>query len=401
MELDDDRFGDEANQHADHYESNLPVFFGTPLVKETGELVTLRPFQVRAAQRLHGAFKGGFSAGYYNTVDTEEGWEPSSFISSRSDPHKELKRTGNRSAMPEDFMDDEDMAEFGIAPRKLTISSKYASERPKTGGHSFGLAFATKPSAFAVSLLKQWGWKEGYGVGPHLKQERNQWQKLQQLHYGQSGLMYNVPLPPSMSQEQDGFEDVVVHRYDTEAIIAEPKNDRKGMGYEGELQTNELKQLTESRAVGFLPSGQAFGIGIDADEDDVDIYASESMEKYDYYTGHVMNTKKIKVDVDELPRFVEGTFLQVQVTSFPDTPSLPKGYKPPRRSKIADKNRAEDLYGSKKFQKGKCERGKLLEPEQRNFLLGRKQFVKEGKSKGPDKVEEDDVLAAKEGRFGT
>jgi G patch domain-containing protein 1 len=34
-------------------------------------------------RRFHGAFTGGFSAGYYNTVGSKEGWTPSTFVSSR------------------------------------------------------------------------------------------------------------------------------------------------------------------------------------------------------------------------------------------------------------------------------------------------------------------------------
>jgi G patch domain-containing protein 1 len=30
-------------------------------------------------RRFHGAFTGGFSAGFYNTVGSAEGWAPSSF----------------------------------------------------------------------------------------------------------------------------------------------------------------------------------------------------------------------------------------------------------------------------------------------------------------------------------
>ena len=33
--------------------------------------------------RFHGAFTGGFSAGYYNTVGSEEGWAPSEWRSQR------------------------------------------------------------------------------------------------------------------------------------------------------------------------------------------------------------------------------------------------------------------------------------------------------------------------------
>ena len=73
-------------------------------------------------RRLHGAFTGGFSAGYYNTVGSETGmlesfllvcsdhlspgWTPSTFKSSRTD------RAAKKTAKPEDFMDEEDLAEL-------------------------------------------------------------------------------------------------------------------------------------------------------------------------------------------------------------------------------------------------------------------------------------------------
>ena len=34
-------------------------------------------------RRFHGAFTGGYSAGYYNTVGSLEGWNPSAYTSSR------------------------------------------------------------------------------------------------------------------------------------------------------------------------------------------------------------------------------------------------------------------------------------------------------------------------------
>lgn len=67
-------------------------------------------------KRFHGAFTGGFNAGFYNTVGSVEGlmnvslekayfyvlfigWRPSEFKSSR------VERAGKRSYEPEDFMD--------------------------------------------------------------------------------------------------------------------------------------------------------------------------------------------------------------------------------------------------------------------------------------------------------
>ncbi|KAJ3532797.1 hypothetical protein NM688_g7372 [Phlebia brevispora] len=87
---------------------------GTPLPpleksKDTGEFVPLWKQEVRdekGRRRLHGAFTGGFSAGYFNTVGSKEGWTPSTFSSSRSE------RAKKKESRPEDYMDEEDLAEL-------------------------------------------------------------------------------------------------------------------------------------------------------------------------------------------------------------------------------------------------------------------------------------------------
>lgn len=53
-------------------------------------------------RRFHGAFTGGFSAGYFNSVGSAEGWKPSTFVSSRDARASKVQRA-------EDFMDDEDL----------------------------------------------------------------------------------------------------------------------------------------------------------------------------------------------------------------------------------------------------------------------------------------------------
>jgi len=55
----------------------------------------------RGRRRFHGAFTGGFSAGYFNSVGSKEGWAPSTFKSSRSD------RPTFKTQNAHDFMDDE------------------------------------------------------------------------------------------------------------------------------------------------------------------------------------------------------------------------------------------------------------------------------------------------------
>ncbi|KAM1984601.1 hypothetical protein ACFX16_012845 [Malus domestica] len=75
------------------------VLYGTPIEREeeftnrkkksvaeiSGNLHTLVPWkqEVRDEKRrirFHGAFNGGFSADYYNTVGSKEGWTPQTFV---------------------------------------------------------------------------------------------------------------------------------------------------------------------------------------------------------------------------------------------------------------------------------------------------------------------------------
>ncbi len=60
----------------------------------------------------------GFLAGYYNTVDTKEAWRLAEFKSSRSDRQKKEQK-------PQDFMDEEDLGAFSIAPQVLRAKDDY------------------------------------------------------------------------------------------------------------------------------------------------------------------------------------------------------------------------------------------------------------------------------------
>eukprot|EP00656_Telonema_subtile_P004537 TRINITY_DN12073_c0_g1_i2.p1 TRINITY_DN12073_c0_g1~~TRINITY_DN12073_c0_g1_i2.p1 ORF type:complete len:205 (+),score=46.60 TRINITY_DN12073_c0_g1_i2:169-783(+) len=66
-------------------------------------------------RRFHGAFTGGFSAGWFNSVGTKEGWTPQTFRSSRNE------RAQHKQSV-DDFMDDEDKEETssGQAPVSYT-----------------------------------------------------------------------------------------------------------------------------------------------------------------------------------------------------------------------------------------------------------------------------------------
>ena len=77
-------------------------------------------------RRFHGAFTGGFAAGYYNTVGTEEGWTPTSFISTR-DQRVEFKKLTK-----EDFMDKDDNPLVGrtLETQNVFAESKSFSTHP-------------------------------------------------------------------------------------------------------------------------------------------------------------------------------------------------------------------------------------------------------------------------------
>lgn len=71
-------------------------------------------------KRFHGAFTGGFSAGYYNTVGSKEGWKPSDFKSSRAN------RSEYKGQRIEDFLDEDELQES----RKKTIGTKVSPVVP-------------------------------------------------------------------------------------------------------------------------------------------------------------------------------------------------------------------------------------------------------------------------------
>ncbi|CAM9965589.1 unnamed protein product [Scytosiphon promiscuus] len=130
-------------------------------------------------ERFHGAFTGGWSAGFYNSVGTAEGWTPSTFSSSRD------KRAAPREQRPEDFMDDEDgllTEELQAKPAFDTLGStadevaRQHAQKEAAGATIPGPA----PSELILpvgdpmgkKLLKTMGWREGQGVGNRVRRKR-------------------------------------------------------------------------------------------------------------------------------------------------------------------------------------------------------------------------------------
>ncbi|KAL8658243.1 MAG: hypothetical protein Q9226_001153 [Calogaya cf. arnoldii] len=75
----------------------------------------------RGRKRLHGAFTGGFSTGYFNTVGSKGNRNPSTFISSRESKKKDSQPVIQQK--PEAFMDEEDITNTEEARKLQTAES--------------------------------------------------------------------------------------------------------------------------------------------------------------------------------------------------------------------------------------------------------------------------------------
>ncbi|KAF3801681.1 G patch domain-containing protein 1 [Colletotrichum gloeosporioides] len=169
-----------ATYEADlHNGAAVHVAFGTPLpsldadTRDDGSYIPLHKQEVRddkGRRRLHGAFTGGWSAGYFNTVGSKEGWTPSTFVSSRTARRKDDPRAPDRR--PEDYMDDEDLADAADTKEIRTTDPFGALGAPSPGQRlSGGLAslMRIQGETMGLKLLRKMGWKDGQGIGPRIR----------------------------------------------------------------------------------------------------------------------------------------------------------------------------------------------------------------------------------------
>ncbi|XP_057191075.1 G patch domain-containing protein 1 [Triplophysa rosa] len=364
------------------------VTYGTPLEPLEEDEPVRKPIPVHEQtvkdekgryKRFHGAFTGGFSAGYFNTAGSKEGWTPSTFVSSRK------QKAEQQNARPEDFMDEEDFGEHGIAPREIVTTEDFASERrDQLKDKARAVSFLSAPipgdtglldelispakSSIGVQLLRKMGWKDGQGVGPRIKRKQSK------QNTDGAGKVYGCVFPPNGSEESeddDEFapENVTFAPKDVIPVDFTPKDDTHGLGYRG---LNPLQALSGGSGSGHINlftlhsdkttnligdkrsgqqrrggiAGQAFGVGAMEDEDD-DIYHKDTMSNYDAMLGgeepgdglygwtapQEYSKKKIesKRDAAYLGRILQGFTLaskanEKKIVYTP--PDLPRDYRP-------------------------------------------------------------------------
>jgi G patch domain-containing protein 1 len=205
----------------------------------------------KGRRRLHGAFTGGFSAGYFNTVGSKEGWSPSTFVSSRANKASHQQR-------PEDFMDEEDLAELRQAEsNKLAATEEYdpllGNRIPKDAGSKEGIEGAFKDivepnrERAGEKLLRKMGWREGQGIGPRISWKARKRQAVQ----------LGIALPPGDESEDEAErEKHFWPPFDRSLVLFEQRHEREGVGYVRGKRLDDLAFNEQRRAAAVASSKQ-------------------------------------------------------------------------------------------------------------------------------------------------
>lgn len=236
----------------------------------------------KGRRRLHGAFTGGFSAGYFNTVGSKEGthghnilfslnvkitlgWAPKSFVSSRGDRAKKAE------ARPEDFMDEEDLQDLkdnrniidtteemdflGGTQAELLgkddeedsnkeyvkyspsfLFPKLAFFSPVTRALQTSMLPAAKDSV-GSKILKKMGWRLGQGVGPRISLKQRKAQDALAIDVNTGARYQGTTLNIA-----DDDEEANKHTYaprDTPVLVVRRKDNSHGLGYTPGMSLNE------------------------------------------------------------------------------------------------------------------------------------------------------------------
>ncbi|CAD5114731.1 unnamed protein product [Dimorphilus gyrociliatus] len=350
----------------------------------------------KGRRRFHGAFTGGFSAGYFNSVGTKEGWAPSHFSSSRE------KRGELPAARPESFMDEEDFGEHGIAPRKLAVTKKFDTKKRKSEPVSANKTdsllhdlIVPAQSSIGAKLLQKLGWREGQGIGPRIRKKVKKTNKI-----------YGCSMNPQSDSDDDYPSNVTFAPKDIPPIKLQPKDDVKGLGYKGVEQSNRFELFpvpskegtSRSSKKGML--GSAFGVGALEEDDDQPVYDFDTLENYNSQIGSDNEEEEPRIPtlkpdaaapMDFIGIMLEGfslsTINETQVKTYPP-PEIPKGYRPRQHIVEVKQEPAERVEEGEKSLEGKpAEKTKItsLNAHSRGHLLGEKPEIKSVFDIIPDK----------------
>ena len=296
-------------------------------------------------RRFHGAFTGGFSAGYFNTVGSKEGWQPKQFKSSRANDEKKQQQQ-----TMEDFMDEEELEEYekgkmrtnaeydafgkegevmagfrriegeeeeeeeedGTTGRRMAFGTAAAEERTKREeekkrGFSKALAKSildyVKPviSGIGTKLLVKMGWRVGKSLGRRKKKVNGK-----------------IVFKATKEDEQawrTRYGQQLVSLLGGGGGVINVKDNSWGIGYDPYAGAEEFRKRDQhelmkkrerySKEGEKKQRGAAFGLGAFEVDDDMNVYDERPREKNAEYTFE-LNSEDEEKDDDENDRFGRG-----------------------------------------------------------------------------------------------
>ncbi|KAJ8752325.1 hypothetical protein K2173_003961 [Erythroxylum novogranatense] len=367
------------------------VFYGTPIEREeeltsrkkkavaeaSGHLRSLPSWkqEVRdeeGRRRFHGAFTGGFSAGYYNTVGSKEGWTPSSFTSSRKN-RAEVKKQSIHN-----FLDEDERAE--LEARSLGTSSQFDTfgftaaevarrQAEKEQQHRQSVIPGPVPDeivlpaaqSIGVTLLLKMGWRHGHSIkdsrASSLYDARREARKAllafsSDNAKGQFTDYESGDIDLENVEVQSANDDFQSSR-STPVYVLNPKQDIYGLGYDPYKHAPEFREKKRSHVSGKetgvrkvlsikdslfgLKSGKAasgFGIGAleEYDAEDEDIYTTaydleDSCVQEDEETSMDHRKRLVWKEEGVLPGFRVASTSDFMLERF-DPPAIPKDFVP-------------------------------------------------------------------------
>lgn len=372
------------------------VFFGTPIEREeeiasrrkksiaeaSGHLRTLAPWKQEVTdeegrRRFHGAFTGGFSAGYYNTVGSKEGWTPQTFTSSRKN-RAEVKQQSILNFLDEDEKAEFEGKSFGTSSQFDTFGStaaefarkqaeKEQQQRPSAiPGRAPDELVVPATESIGVKLLLKMGWRRGHSIkdshADSLYDARREARKAF-LAFSSDDAKTPITDAEPVDRHLESFLEQPVNddgqlSHSTPVYVLNPKQDLHGLGYDPYKNAPEFREKQRSRTSGHSKHGHAkalsikdslfglksgklapgFGIGAleEYDAEDEDLYGTD-YEFVDTYVEEDEEPSGLSKDIrkklvgreqqDVLPGFILASKSDYQLERF-DPPVVPKDFVP-------------------------------------------------------------------------
>ncbi|KAI3424986.1 hypothetical protein D9Q98_008367 [Chlorella vulgaris] len=226
-------------------------------------------------RRFHGAFTGGYSAGYFNTVGSKAGWQPGTFRSSRDsreavqqsveqyldeDELEELRRTNLQTSAEYDT--------FGSTAAELArrAATDAATERPSAiPGLLPDELVVPVADSVGIRLLQKMGWRLGKGIGvggdaPTPDDEAAEQQQAGSAGGSGDGATAAAAAATARRKRRWG-QHVSVAAENTALHLLAPKTDVHGLAFDPFKAAEEFRRLKEQRQAAARPGADAAGGG--------------------------------------------------------------------------------------------------------------------------------------------